>query len=305
MPTLVVALGGNALIKQGQKGTAEQQLKNLDCVTEQIVNLYNRGHKIVLTHGNGPQVGNILLRQEKARDYAPPQPLHVCVAQSQGMIGYFIQEALYNKLKAKGFSIPVVTILTQVLVDKKDPAFKNPNKPIGPTYPTRERMTKSWKFNRTLKGYRRVVASPKPRAIIEAKEIKRVSRGAIVIACGGGGIPVVKDHGLRGIDAVIDKDLTAARLAEAVGAKTLAILTDVDFVYLHYKKPREKPLKKVTVQELRIFQRQGHFLPGSMGPKIQAAQRFLARGGKEVVITRLEKLEQGIDGDWGTRIVRA
>lgn len=300
--TILIALGGNALIKPGQKGTAKQQLENLDAVTEQIAHLHNRGFRVVITHGNGPQVGNLLLQQEKARDYAPQMPLSVCVAESQGMIGHFIQEALYNKLRRKGFKIPVVTLITQVVVDRKDRAFKNPSKPIGPYYHSKRGIPRNWKLIRTIKGFRRVVASPKPREIVEAREIRRVSREAIVIACGGGGIPVVKERGLKGVDAVIDKDLTAARLAEAVNASTLTILTDVDFVCLNYKKPHQKKIRNVSLEEIKRYYQQGQFPPGSMGPKIQAALRFLQRGGKRVVITKLERLEDGINGEWGTII---
>ena len=295
-------MGGNALFKPGQKGTANQYSENLDPVSEQIVNLYNRGFKIVITHGNGPQVGNILIQQEKARDYAPQMPLYVCVAESQGMIGYFIQEALYNHLRKRGFKIPVVTLITQVLVDKNDKSFKKPSKPIGPFYHSLEGLPKNWKMIRTIKGFRRVVPSPKPKEIIESKEIRKISKEAIAIACGGGGIPVIKEHGLKGIDAVIDKDLAAEKLAEVVNAHTMAILTDVDFVYLNYKKPNQKKLEKVSLEKIKELYEQGHFPQGSMGPKIQAAIRFLQKGGKRVVITRLEKLEDGINGEWGTII---
>ncbi|MBI4181805.1 MAG: carbamate kinase [Candidatus Aenigmarchaeota archaeon] len=302
--TLLVALGGNALLKPGQKGTAAQHVQNVDRVAEHLANLHNRGFRLVLTHGNGPQVGNILLQQEKARDYAPPLPLHVCVAQSQGMIGSFLQEALYNKLHARGFRVPVVTVVTQVLVDRDDPAFSHPTKPVGPYYPTRDRMDPRWKVIRTVKGFRRVVPSPRPKEIVEAAEIRKISRQAIVIAAGGGGVPVVRERGLRGVDAVIDKDLTAAKLAEAVQADILAILTDVDYVYLHYKQPNQKHLEKVTLDELQKYQAAGHFPPGSMGPKVQAAIRFLQRGGGKVIITSLDRLEDAIDGEWGTVVTK-
>ncbi|MBI4021336.1 MAG: carbamate kinase [Candidatus Aenigmarchaeota archaeon] len=304
MVTLLIALGGNALIRPGQKGAAAQQLENVERVATHIARLHNRGFRIILTHGNGPQVGNLLLQQEKARDYAPQMPLYVCVAESQGMIGYFLQEALYNKLHALGFKIPVVTVLTQVLVDREDKAFSQPSKPIGPYYPSRDRMDRSWTAVRTMKGFRRVVASPKPRTIVEAAEIRKIARSAIVIAGGGGGIPVVREHGLRGVEAVIDKDLTAAKLAEAVGAQVLAILTDVDFVYLNHGKPNQKKLTTVTLEELKRYYEQDHFPPGSMGPKVQAAIRFLQKGGKRVVITHLDRLEDAVNGEWGTIITK-
>ena len=300
--TILVALGGNALIKPGQKGTAKQQLENLQTVAEHIVNLYNQGFRIVLTHGNGPQVGNILLAQEKAQDYSPPMPLYVCVAESQGMIGYFLQEALYNHLRKRGFDLPVVTVLTQVLVDQKDQAFHHFTKPIGPVYHDRSRIPKDWKLTATIDGFRRVVPSPRPKKIIEEAAIMKLSREALVIACGGGGIPVIKERGLKGIDAVIDKDLTAALLAQTVKAHTFVILTDEDFVYLNYKKPHQKKLTTVSLQQIKDYASQGHFPPGSMGPKIQAAIRFLEHGGKKVVITHINKLEEGVRGEWGTVI---
>ena len=300
--TLVIALGGNALLKPGQRGTAKQHIENLESVAVHIANLHNRGFRIVITHGNGPQVGNILLQQEKARDYAPQMPLYICVAESQALIGSLLQEALYNKLRRMGFRIPVVTIITQVLVDPKDKAFARPTKPIGPTYPTKRGLPRNWKLMRTIKGFRRVVASPRPKEIIEAKEIRRIAREAVVIACGGGGIPVIKERGIKGIDAVIDKDLTAAKLGEVVKAHTLAILTDVDWVYLQYKKPRQKKIQHVSASQLKTWYKQGHFPPGTMGPKIQAALRFLQRGGKCVVITSLNRLEDAINEEWGTII---
>jgi len=300
--TLVIVLGGNALLKPGQRGTAKQHRENLESVAVHIANLHNRGFRIVITHGNGPQVGNILLQQEKARDYAPQMPLYICVAESQALIGSLLQEALYNKLRRMGFRIPVVTIITQVLVDPKDKAFARPTKPIGPTYPTKRGLPRNWKLMRTIKGFRRVVASPRPKEIIEAKEIRRIAREAVVIACGGGGIPVIKERGIKGIDAVIDKDLTAAKLGEVVKAHTLAILTDVDWVYLQYKKPRQKKIQNVSASQLKTWYKQGHFPPGTMGPKIQAALRFLQRGGKRVVITSLNRLEDAINEEWGTII---
>ena len=302
--TLVIALGGNALIKPGQKGTAEQQIANLEQVAEQVASLYNRGWRIVITHGNGPQVGRILLRQEKAKDYAPQLPLYVCVAESQGMIGYYIQEAFTNFLRRKGLRIPVVTVVTQVLVDPQDPAFRKPEKPIGPYYQTRKGLSRKWTLVNTIKGFRRVVASPRPKEIVEAREIKKISREAMVIACGGGGIPVIKKRGLVGVDAVIDKDYSAAKLGKVVGAHTLAILTDVDFVYLNYRKSNQKKLTHATLEQLKDYQSHGHFAPGSMGPKIQAAAQFLRSGGKRVVITHIDCLEKAMDGEWGTHIKR-
>ena len=302
--SILIALGGNALIKPGQKGSASQQISNIEAVASQIARLKNRGFRIVITHGNGPQVGNLLLQQEKARDYAPQMPLHVCVAQSQGMIGYFIQEALDNKLRSAGLKTPVVTIITQVLVDPEDHAFKNPDKQIGPYY-QEGRFPSEWKMARTIKGFRRIVPSPKPKEIVEAAAIRKLSKDSIVIASGGGGIPVVREHGLKGVDAVIDKDLSAARLAEVVKADILAILTDVENVFLNYGKPNQKRLGKISLDAIKEFSSQNHFPPGTMNPKIQASIRFLQKGGKKVIITSFENLEKAVNGEAGTIITNS
>ena len=322
MKTAVIALGGNALIRAGQKGTMEEQMGNVETAMEHIVKLVKRGLRVVITHGNGPQSGAILLQNEIAKKTVPQMPLYVCVAESQAQIGYMIQETLYNKLYEMHRHIPVVTVVTQVLVDRADPAFKNPTKPIGPFYPDRKSLPKSWNIVKTPKGWRRVVPSPDPKEIIEAEAIKNIISKAIVIASGGGGIPVVRStgvcypgatkeekrfcasKGLYGVDAVIDKDLAGQKLCEVVKADYFFILTDVDRISINFGKPNEKKLGKVTLVHIKKYQKEGHFPPGSMGPKIEAAIRFLEKGGKQVIITSFENLEQAVKGKAGTIITK-
>ncbi len=284
--TAVVALGGNALIKPGQKGTLEEQLGNVEHAMECVVKLIKKGYRVVLSHGNGPQAGSILLQQETTKS-VPSMPLYVCVAETQGMIGYMIQEALYNKLHRAGIDMPVITLITQVLVDEKDSAFKNPTKPIG---------------LEGRPGYR-IVPSPEPKRVIEAEAIRKIMGKAVVIACGGGGIPVIMKRGLKGIDAVIDKDLASEKLAEDVGADLLIILTDVDAVYLNYGKKGQKKLMKMNINEAKKYLKQGQFPSGSMGPKIDASVRFLEKNKKgKVIITSFDKLGKAMEGKAGTVI---
>jgi len=297
MASIVVALGGNALLKPGQKGTLKEQAQNISAAMSHVARLAKQGHKLVITHGNGPQVGSILLQNESSK--APEMPLHVCVAESQGMIGYLIQETLYNQLHKLKLAIPVVTYITQVEVDPRDPAFKEPTKPIGPFYKSRPAFAH---VTKTPKGWRRVVASPKPKTILELESIKACT--GIAIACGGGGIPVVrKVRGYQGVDAVVDKDLASSLLAQRLRASTLAILTDVPGVYLDYKRPGQRLLKKTTSRELSEYAKQGHFQEGSMLPKIEAATSFARSGGK-AVICGLEALEKALLGKAGTIITK-
>ncbi len=301
-PCTVVALGGNALVRPGQRGSYAEQVRNLASVVPHLAKLA-RSRRLVLTHGNGPQVGDILLQQDAARKAVPALPLHAAVAMSQGFIGALLQEALDPALLRTGVRKPVVTIVTQVLVDPQDPAFRNPSKPIGPFYRARTGLPRSWKLVRTAHGWRRVVASPEPRAILEAQTIREASAHSVVVACGGGGVPVARTaHGLRGADAVIDKDRSAVLLAKAVGAAELVILTDVDAVYLNYGTRQQEPLRSVTSRQLRALQAQGQFPPGSMGPKVEACLRFLAHGGLRARITSFAKLEQALADRAGTRI---
>lgn len=292
---IVIGLGGNALIKRGEKGTATQQLRNIENTVAQIQKLVKEGHKIVLTHGNGPQVGAILIQQEEAKTKVPAMPLDVCVAQSQGEIGYMLQKSFSGRV-----DMPVATILTQVLVDKDDPAFKKPTKPVGPSY---TKPLKNVDYVKTSKGYRRVVPSPQPMEIVEKDIIKQAIKDNLVIACGGGGIPVIKEKNtLKGVEAVIDKDLAGELLAEELGAELFVILTDVDFVYLNYGKKDQKALKKMTLKQAKKLMTEGQFPEGSMGPKIQAAIKFLEWGGEAVIITSLNSLHKAMKGRAGTLI---
>ncbi len=305
---ITVALGGNALLQYGQKGTFEEQLANARRTSRQLVELLRRGYRLVITHGNGPQVGAILLQQEAATDQVPPMPLHACGAMSQGLIGYMIQQSMINELKRAGMDVPVATVVTQVLVDREDPAFQNPTKFIGPWYPEEEAKRKEeqgWVMKYDVgKGWRRVVPSPDPIRQVEIEAIRRmVEAGIVVIASGGGGIPVVDDGEYEGVDAVIDKDLAGERLATSLDADLYMILTDVEKVAINFKKPNQKFLDVMTLEEARRYYEEGHFPPGNMGPKVKAAMRFVERTGREAIITSLDKVIEALEGKTGTRIV--
>jgi carbamate kinase len=280
---LVIALGGNALLKKNEKPSVKAQMKNARIVVKNLLPALSE--KSVITFGNGPQVGNIMLQVEEALGKAYPVPLYVAVAESQGEIGFLIEQALINSKLKK----PVVSILTQVLVDKKDDAFKNPSKPIGPFYSKKQAgilEKKGMKIKNVIGGYRRVVASPRPLKIIESDVIKNLMKTSVVIAVGGGGVPVYRHKNqFKGIDAVIDKDLASACLAMSIKASTILVLTGVDYVYLNYKTKNQKPIRKMSVTEAKKYTEEGHFPEGSMGPKIQAAIEFLENGGKKVIIT--------------------
>ncbi|HPD07332.1 MAG TPA: carbamate kinase [Candidatus Bipolaricaulis sp.] len=311
--TVVVALGGNAILQPGQKGTFEEQYGNVHRTVEQLAAMVLSGKwRLVITHGNGPQVGNILLQQDAAKAVVPPMPMDVCGAESQGFIGYMIQQAFHNVLAHAGRGdIPVATIVTQVLVDKADPAFENPTKPVGPFYSAEEakrlQAEKGWHVVEDAgRGWRRVVPSPDPKEIVEREAIRLlVENRAIVVASGGGGIPVIKEDGTyRGVEAVIDKDLAGERLAEDVGAAVFLILTDVDRVRLNYKKPGEKVLDRMTVAEAKGYAQQGHFAKGSMEPKVKACVRFIEAGGERAVISSLAQAVEAGEGRAGTQVVR-
>ncbi len=308
---VLVSLGGNAILKHGQKGTAEEQEANVQNTAKHLASLLRGGEKIAITHGNGPQVGNILLQNEIAKETLPAMPLDVCGAESQGMIGYMFQRALRSELGSRGPNLPVVTIVSQTLVDAEDPAFKNPTKPVGPFYTAKEaqqlRETKGWHIiSDSGRGYRRVVPSPTPLDIIEKETIIRLfETGTVVIGVGGGGVPVIREENgeLRGVEAVLDKDRTAALLAKILGVETLLILTDVDKVFINYAKSDQRALDKVTVQECRKYLAEGQFPSGSMGPKIESAVSFLQDStGKRVVIASLEMAEEALKGRAGTTI---
>lgn len=312
MKTVVVAIGGNAIIKEGQFGTVEEQFANFDMVCEQIVKMVKLNYNAVLTHGNGPQVGNSLIRMEEADTKVPTMPLDVCDAETQGSMGYMLQQTLLNKLKKARIKKPVISVITQVLVSEKDPAIKNPTKPIGPFY-TKEKAEKysrekGWNIvEDSGRGYRRVVPSPKPIEIIEREIIKKIiaSKG-IVIACGGGGIPVIRkrDGAIAGVEAVIDKDMASSKLASEIGAELLVILTDVEKVAVNFKKEDQRDLDRITIKEAKRYIKEGEFPPGSMGPKVMASIVFLESGGKEVVITSTERLIDALNGKTGTRITK-
>lgn len=307
----VVALGGNALLRGNEIGTIQQQEKNTYQTCINLLNLINNDFEIVITHGNGPQVGNIMLRNEAGYNVykIPKMPLDICVADSQGGIGYMIERQMRNILRQYKIKKNVVTIVTQVLVDKNDPAFDNPQKPIGPFYLKEEAdlLTKNnnfiFKEDAAKRGWRRVVPSPEPIDILNKKIIKSlVKKGNIVIASGGGGIPVYLDHqkNLTGTEAVIDKDLAASLLANEINAEKFIILTDVPKVYLNFNKPNQIELNEVKLSEIKKYYNQGQFASGSMGPKILAAIKFINNGGKETIITEATQLN---NPDSGTKII--
>ncbi len=310
---VVIALGGNAILQPGQKGTFEEQMANVETTCKQLTQMVLSGkYKIVITHGNGPQVGNILLQNETAKDVAAPMPLYVCGAESQGLIGFMIQQSLHNLLQDAGKGdIPVATVVTQVVVDENDPAFENPSKPVGPFYSEEEAQRLAEEKGYHIKedagrGWRRVVPSPDPIEIFEKEAIRQlIAARSIVIASGGGGIPVVKKDGkLKGVDAVIDKDLAGERLAVDVEAKIFLILTDVDQVKLNYKTPQEKGISHMTVEEAKRYREEGHFAKGSMEPKVRAAIRFVEAGGEKAIITSLDKAMDALEGEAGTTITK-
>jgi len=306
----VVALGGNALINEGQEGTIYEQFENTRNISKNIVKIIKDGWNVVITHGNGPQVGAILLQNDLAKDVTPSMPLGICVAESEGFIGYMIQQCLSNALKKAGIDKPVAALITQVLVDEDDPSFENPTKPIGPYYHDDEAvevLKEGYQMLRQPDGWRIVVPSPDPKSIVEKDIIKQMLEDEIiVIASGGGGMPVIEKEGwgLDGLEAVIDKDLSSERLAEAIDAELLLILTDVDKVYLHYDTPKQKELDNISLDELKKYYEQGLFPVGSMGPKILSAIRFLEAGGKKVIISHVEKGWEAIQGKTGTHITK-
>jgi len=306
----VIALGGNALIANGQKGTIYEQFSNTRKSTQSIVQMIKKGWDVVITHGNGPQVGAILLQNKVAKDITPAMPLGICVAESEGLIGYMIQQSLSNALKREQMDKPVIALVTQVIVDKNDPSLSHPTKPIGPYYTEDEanQMKKDgYQMIQQSKGWRMVVPSPDPKRIVEGNIIRKMlDDGIIVIASGGGGMPVVEKDGwgLDGLEAVVDKDLAAERLAEAINAELLLILTDVEQVYLHYDTPKQKALDTISLSELKKYYKDDLFPPGSMGPKILASIRFLEYGGKKVVISSIEKGWNAIQGKTGTIITK-
>ncbi len=310
--TILVALGGNALLRSGEKGTISEQETNAEKTCSYLLPLIEQDYGLVITHGNGPQVGNIVLAHEMAASFIPQLPLDVYVADSEGRIGYFIQQALLNLLRSKDIDKYVVTMITQVLVNHNDPAFKNPTKPIGPFYTKEEakkyEKEKNWKMvEQRGKGWRRTVPSPKPVKVIQRHMVRDlVCQGHIVIAAGGGGIPIWKkpDGKYEGIEAVVDKDLASAVLAVQLPSDIFIILTEESKVALNYKQPDEKKLSQLTVAQAKKYLEDGHFPPGSMGPKIEAALAYLKEVDKKVIITSPESLLGALDGKDGTTITR-
>ncbi|MDI6772438.1 MAG: carbamate kinase [bacterium] len=303
-PVVLIAFGGNALIQKGQKGTAEEQLENLRLSMKEIVKL-SRDYRVVISHGNGPQSGNLLLQQESCRE-VPAMPLDVVGAMTQGQIGYFIEASLEAALAEAGEDRFFITVLTFTEVDQNDPLFKNPTKPVGPFYSEEEAAGRLYTMVKTDKGYRRVVASPKPVAITQHREIKQlVDNDYIVICCGGGGIPVVREGGnLRGVEAVIDKDLASSTLAQKIKADLFIIATDVKGAAIHWGKPEQRLLGKVSLEEMKGYVREGHFPAGSMGPKVEALVGFVESTGNRAVICHLDDIDKAVAGQSGTEIAR-
>lgn len=311
MKKLVIALGGNALQEAGKPATAQAQLEVVEKTSEYIADIVERGYEVIVVHGNGPQVGRIVIQNEVASASTPAMPFDVCGAMSQGMIGYHIQQGLSKVLRHRGINKNVVTIVTQVVVDKDDPKFKAPSKPIGPFYTEEEAKAIAAEKGYTMKedagrGWRRVVASPLPVEIVELDAVKTLNdAGFVVVTVGGGGIPVVRNEAgdLEGVAAVIDKDLASEKLARDMDADALVILTAVEKVSINFKKPDQKDLDRMSAAEAKQYIKEGHFAPGSMLPKIEAALNFVeSKPGRIAIITSLDKAVDAIEGRAGTTI---
>lgn len=307
---IVVALGGNALQDSNASPTAQAQIKVIEETVSHLADLIEEGNNLVITHGNGPQVGRILIQNEIANQVTPAMPLDVCGAMSQGMIGYHMQQVLGNELRARQIENPVVTVATQVLVDKDDKAFEEPSKPVGPFYKKEEarELEKEKGYHMVEdsgRGYRRVVPSPEPKGIVELATIKNlIDRSTIVIAVGGGGIPVVEeDRKIVGIEAVVDKDLASQILAQDIDADVLIMLTAVEQVAINFGRPNEEWLAEVSIEDMKRYAEEGHFAPGSMLPKVLAGIEFAeSRPGRKTIITSLDKVKEAIEGKKGTII---
>ena len=309
MKKILVALGGNAILKKGEKGTYNHLIKNIRDSYKQLLPLIKK-NKIIITFGNGPQAGILAIQNELAKNKFSQMPLDVIGAECQGWIGYVLEKELINLLKQNKIKKEVVTILTQVLVDKKDKSFRNPTKFIGPFYKKNE-ISKLKKQGYKIKedprgGYRRVVPSPKPLKIIEENTIKKlIDKGTIVISCGGGGIPVYKNKDkLVGIEGVIDKDLASQCLASSLNFNELIIITDINKVAINYKKPNQKFLSKLKFKDSKKYLLEKEFPPGSMGPKVQASNNFLSKGGKKVIITNIKNIKKALESREGTIITK-
>ena len=305
-PIILIAFGGNALIKKGQEGNHKEQFVNLKLPMRQIARL-SRKYRFVITHGNGPQVGNLLLQQESC-DAVPKMPLEIIGAMTQGQIGYMLESSLDDALMEIGVNgeQQFVTLITYVVVDPNDPGFKNPTKPIGPLYTEAEASELTYTMTKTDKGFRRVVASPKPLNVVEHREIKKlIDLDFIVICCGGGGIPVVrKERKFRGVEAVIDKDLASSILAKEINADIFMIASDIAGAGLNWGTPDQQILDKVTIDEIDQYAKQGHFPAGSMGPKVEAIMNFFKATGNRAIICQLDDIEKAIEGKAGTEIIK-
>jgi len=314
MKTALIALGGNSLLRPEDEGTAEEQIDRMKETCNILADMIDHGYDLVFTHGNGPQVGNILIQNELSAETVPAMPLDICGAESQGQIGYIFQQTLKNALEEHGIHRNIASVITQVIVDKDDPAFEDPTKYVGPYYEKekaeRLKEMRGWKMKKTSDDkYRRVVPSPIPKKIVEAEVIQDLvfsgEQGFIIIAAGGGGVPVIEENGMiEGVEGVIDKDLASAVLASDIEETFFIMLTRVHKVYLNYGEKDERALDRITMEEAEQYLEEGHFPPGSMGPKIKASIHFLKGGGEKVLITSPEKLQEALKGDEGTYIVR-
>ena len=311
-PVVVVAMGGHAFMQHGETGSIEEHERNASQICGSLMTLVERQYNIVVTHGNGPQVGNLLLQSELTLGTVPGMPLDVLVANTEGFLGYVLQQALLNHLRRRQIQRYVVTMITQVIVERDDPAFREPTKPIGP-FLTREQAEErserlGWRIAEDAgRGWRRLVASPRPVRVVQRAMIGDSARlGHIVVACGGGGIPIIRQldtNDYLGVEAVVDKDLTSSVLATEIGAELLIILTDVAQVYLDFRKPSQRALGAVTIEEIESYQKAGHFAAGSMGPKIEAVIAFLRAGGRRAMITNPDSLVDALEGRAGTHFV--
>jgi carbamate kinase len=309
--TALIAIGGNSLIRAGERGTIEEQLANAHSTAKSIVQMIKQGWEVVITHGNGPQAGAALLRSERASGEVYTHTLDMCVATTQSEIGYILQRALEKELKDAGLTKEVLIIPTMVEVDPNDKAFLNPTKPIGPFYSREDAEQKKRRLGWNVvedsqRGWRRVVPSPEPKSILELSIIKKVmDLGIVTIALGGGGIPIIRDNqgNIIGSEAVIDKDRSSALLANALGVDLFIISTEAEQVYINYKKKNQKGLSQVSLHELEKYQKEGQFPPGSMGPKIESVISFIKNGGKEAIITSYEYLTEALEGKAGTKVV--
>lgn len=308
----VIAFGGNAILKADERGTQEEQIHHTDEACDLMAQVVQRGYELIIVHGNGPQVGNILIQMEEAVNKVPPFSLDVCVGISEGSMGYMLERSLRNHFRKRNLSKEVATLITQVMVDPRDPAFENPSKPIGPFFTAYRaaalKKEKKWPMiEDSGRGYRRVVASPLPQRIINLDIIRLLVReGVCVIAAGGGGIPAYYDghDNIKGVEAVIDKDYTSSVLAAELKADLFVILTNVEFAAINFGKRNQKNLARVRLKEIKKYFEKGHFPQGSMGPKIRAAINYIEHGGKEVIITSAREVLRALKGQTGTHIVR-